>query len=117
VLTGDVRSVIGSKSSLRELNLRRNDKVNMGHLIAKPVDGLIRLWCLLCGKPVSTNKSNTAAHIHTRRMSVIWVKDKVRNYNWLIVSQAGVKGTRTERVGRLQNAWTYSGWRPFACSC
>jgi hypothetical protein len=63
VLTGDVRSVIGSKNTLRELNLRINDKVNMGHLIAKPVDGLIRLWCLLCGKPVSTNKSNTAAHM------------------------------------------------------
>lgn len=74
VLTGNVRSVIATGSSKSEVNLRINDKVNMGHLITHNVQGLIRLWCKVCNKPVNPNKSNTAAH-----MASIMHKNKVKN--------------------------------------
>jgi hypothetical protein len=63
VLTGNVRSVIATEANKSEIYLRINDKVNMGHLITKNVQGLIRLWCKVCSKPVNPNKTNTAAHM------------------------------------------------------
>lgn len=52
----------GGQSKM-EIQLRISDKKNMGLLVTKQVDGLIRLWCRVCLKVVNPNKSNCQSHM------------------------------------------------------
>lgn len=52
ILAGTVRSEKLPGQSRAEIQLRINDKANLGHLITEQADGLIRLWCRYCHKVV-----------------------------------------------------------------
>lgn len=63
LLVSSNRSEKAAGQSKTEIQLRIIDKINMGHLVTKQVDGLIRLWCRFCLKVVNPNKSNCQSHM------------------------------------------------------
>lgn len=65
LLVGANRAEKSKGQSKTETQLRISDKTNLGHLVTKQVDGLIRLWCRSCLKVVNPNKSNCQSHMNS----------------------------------------------------
>ena len=58
-------AVIASCDTTTEIRLRIKDPENHGHLVTKSIDGKLALWCSICAKKVSSNKSNTKNHMQS----------------------------------------------------
>jgi hypothetical protein len=59
------KASIASCDTTTEIHLRVKDANNHGHLVTKSIDGKLALWCSICSKKISSNKSNTKNHMQS----------------------------------------------------